>query len=72
MSRVEKQLNISPIQIIGQEAIAAGRVAIATAEKLVLLHGKLDAANKKLELSVHTQDMFFTDIVMRHLTIVFK
>lgn len=72
MTRVEKQLNISPIQIIGQEAIAAGRVAVPNAEKLILLHGKLDAAAKKLELSVHTQDMFFTDIVMRHLAVVFK
>ena len=72
MSRVEKQMNIAPIQIINQEAIAAGRVAVANAEKLLLLHGKLDAANKKLELSVHTQDMFFSDIAMRYLAIVMK
>lgn len=54
MNRLQASMNIHPVQIIGQEGIAAGRVLPGTDP--CFLHGKLSMQPPRAELLVRTRD----------------
>ena len=65
MAVLSNKLNISPVQTIGMECIACGKLVGAPALTL-LVHGKLGLMNGgALELTLRTRDPRYTDALQR-------
>jgi len=63
MSRLQNSLNVSPVEIIGMEGIAAGRVLSSQGNDPVFLHGKL--APPRLDMLVRCQQPGVADQVVK-------
>jgi AP-4 complex subunit epsilon-1 len=67
MDTVRSKLNLHPIQIIGQEGIAAGTFL---PKMPCLVHGKVTSTN--LDLRIRTSSSLLTDSLAKHVEQVFK
>ena len=64
MNLLERSLHISPVQTIGMECIACGK--IVGSDLTVLVHGKLGLMNgRALELTLRTKDPRLSDALLR-------
>ena len=65
MALLEKQLNLSPVQTIGMECIASGKL-VGADHLTLLVHGKLGLmGGGALELTLRTRDPRLTDALQR-------
>jgi len=73
LNAMDRDFNVSPVQIIGQEAIVCGRLAQpGGAEKLCLIHSKLDIPNKSIDLTFRTAEAMFTEALHRYWSVYLK
>jgi len=66
MSLLERSFALHPVEIIGVECIACGK--LVGSDQMVLVHGKLGLmAGRALELTVRTREKRFTESLQRQL-----
>lgn len=77
MTAMERDYNFTAVQIIGQEAILCGRLAIPGAsaagqEKLALLHSKLDVKSTSIDLTFRTMEAPFSEALLKFFSAYLK